>query len=135
MEIQEINEALLETLWEKARNSERLRQNFDLRTTPEDGSQRMLNALIPGTNVPIHQHENTSETIVCLKGRLDVVFYDQQPNGAFEETQRVTLDPSHGSFGIQIPQSAWHSVEVHTPSVIFEAKDGKFVGRCEETTK
>lgn len=129
MKIQKIDKALLEALWEKARTSERLRQNFDLRTTPEDTSQRMLNALMPGTKVPIHQHENTSETIVCLKGRLDVVFYDQQPDGGFEEMHRVTLDPCQGCYGAQIPMSAWHTVEVHTPSVIFEAKDGKFVSK------
>ena len=129
MEIQKIDKALLEALWEKARTSERLRQNFDLRTTPEDTSQRMLNALMPGTKVPIHQHENTSETIVCLKGRLDVVFYDQQPDGGFEVLQRVALDPCQGCFGAQIPMNAWHTVEVHTPSVIFEAKDGKFVSK------
>ena len=129
MDVQLINEELLEALSRQAKASERLRQNFDLRTTPEDTSQRMLNALIPGTRVPIHRHEDTSETIVCLKGRLDVIFYDQQPDGTFEETQRVPLNPCHGSFGIQIPQSAWHGVEVHAPSVIFEAKDGKFVSK------
>ena len=81
MNIQLINEELLAALQEKAKASERLRQNFDLRTTPEDGSQRMLNFLEPGTVVPIHRHEDTSETVICLKGKLDWIFY--------EELQRV----------------------------------------------
>ena len=77
MEIQLIDEALLLELHEKAAVSERLRQNFDLRTTPEDGSQRMLNALEPGTKVPIHRHLKTSESVICLEGCLDWVFYEE----------------------------------------------------------
>ena len=67
MDIQQINDYLLSVLHEKARGSERLRMNFDLRTTPEDTSQRMLNALEVGTRVPIHRHLKTSETVVCLE--------------------------------------------------------------------
>ena len=70
-----INKELLKGLHDKATGNERLHQNFDLRTTPEDGSQRMLNALEVGTKVLIHRHEETSETVVCLQGRLDVIFY------------------------------------------------------------
>jgi cupin fold WbuC family metalloprotein len=123
-----IDEALIEALWAKARSSERLRQNFDLRTTPADTSQRMLNALMPGTQVPIHRHEETTETVVCLKGRLEVVFFDQTEEGSFVETSRVELCPLQGKYGAQIPQGAFHTVEVHEPSCIFEAKDGKYVG-------
>lgn len=65
----------LAELHRKVQESERLRMNFDLRTTPEDGSQRMLNTLEVGTHVPIHRHEETSETVACLQGRLDVIFY------------------------------------------------------------
>ena len=79
MEIQLINEGLLSDMHEKAAESERLRQNFDLRTTPEDGSQRMLNVLEPGTKVAIHRHVKTSETVVCLEGCLDEVFYEELP--------------------------------------------------------
>ena len=158
MEIQEINEALLETLWEKARNSERLRQNFDLRTTPEDTSQRMLNCLEPGTQVPIHRHEDTSETVICLKGKLDWIFYEEllRPDGSsrseaakpsgkqseverpnmdaggpgrdFKEILRVIISPSDGQYGIQVPKGAWHTIEVHEPSCILEAKDGPYKG-------
>ena len=123
-----IDEALINALWDQARASERLRQNFDLRTTPEDTSQRMLNALVPGTQVPIHRHEETTETVICLKGRLEVVFFEQTEEGAFLETSRVELCPLQGKFGAQIPLGAFHTVEVKVPSVIFEAKDGKYVG-------
>ena len=122
-----IEEALIEALWAKARASERLRQNFDLRTTPEDTSQRMLNALLPGTKVAIHRHEETTETVICLRGRLDVVFFDQAGD-EFVETSRVALCPKEGRYGAQIPVGAWHTVEVHEPSCIFEAKDGKYLG-------
>ena len=121
-----IDEALINALWDQARASERLRQNFDLRTTPEDTSQRMLNALVPGTQVPIHRHEETTETVVCLKGRLEVVFFDQTEEGSFVETSRVELCPAKGAFGAQIPQGVFHTVEVKVPSVIFEAKDGAY---------
>ena len=74
LEIQLINEELLAALRLRAQGSERLRQNFDLRTTPADGSQRMLNVLEPGTKVLIHRHEETTETVICLKGRLECIF-------------------------------------------------------------
>jgi hypothetical protein len=142
MEIQLIDEALLLELHEKAAVSERLRQNFDLRTTPEDGSQRMLNALEPGTKVPIHRHLKTSESVICLEGCLDWVFYEEMAGvdtggpvhdgeTAADETQfaeiaRVRVCPREKVFGIQVPLGVWHSIEVHEPSTIFEAKDGKF---------
>ena len=76
MDVLEINFALLEELHEQACGSERLRMNKDLRTSSADGSQRMLNALQPGTKVPIHRHRETSETVICLYGRMEVVIYD-----------------------------------------------------------
>ena len=133
MDIQLINEELLEALSQQAKASERLRQNFDLRTTPEDTSQRMLNYLEVGTVVPIHRHEDTSETVICLKGRLDWIFYEELPNmdaggpgRDFKEILRVTISPSDGQYGIQVPKGAWHTIEVHEPSCILEAKDGAY---------
>ena len=130
MELIEINDNLLAALHLKAAASERKRMNQDLRTTAEDGSQRMLNALEVGTEVPVHRHLETSETTVCLQGCLDVVFYDLQPNGDGEtnmvEQKRVRLCPREGKYGVQIPLGAWHSVEVYEPSTIFEAKDGAY---------
>ena len=142
MDIQIINKDLLSDLHEKACESDRLRMNFDLRTSPADTSQRMLNALQPGTHVPIHRHLKTSETVICLEGCLDWVFYDELPNmdagGAihdgesaqdetyFVEIARFRVCPREGTFGVQVPQAAWHSVIVHEPSTIFEAKNGAY---------
>lgn len=144
MKIQLLDKDLLSELHQKAASNERLRQNFDLRTTAEDGSQRMLNALQPGTKVPIHRHLKTSETVVCLEGCLDWVFYEELPNmdaggsvhdgetaadeSQFVETARFRVCPREGLFGIQVPLGAWHSVVVHEPSTILEAKDGKYGG-------
>lgn len=119
----EINNALLEALHEQARVSERFRMNYDLRTSSTDGSQRMLNALQPDTKVPIHRHRETSETIICLQGCMDVVVYDD--HGV--ESLRLRLCPAEGKYGAQLPIGTWHSVEVYEPSTIFEAKDGAFV--------
>ena len=74
-----INEELLEGLHEEAKISERLRQNYDMRTSAEDGSQRMLNVMEPGTKVPIHRHLKTSESVICIEGRLDWVFFEEMP--------------------------------------------------------
>ena len=122
MDVLEINLALLEELHEQACASERLRMNKDLRTSSADGSQRMLNALQPGTRVPVHRHRETAETIICLQGCMDVVVYDDHA----VETHRMRLCPAEGKYGVQLPVGAWHSVEVYEPSTIFEAKDGAF---------
>lgn len=142
MGVQLINDRLLSVLHWKARESERLRMNFDLRTTVEDGSQRMLNALEVGTKIPIHRHLKTSETVICLEGCLDWVFYEELPNmdaggpihngemaadeTNFKETARFRVCPREGSYGIQVPLGAWHSVVIHEPSTILEAKDGAY---------
>ena len=140
MDIQLINDNLLSVLHWKAKENERLRMNFDLRTTAEDTSQRMLNALEPGTHVPIHRHLKSAETAICLEGCLDWVFYEELPNmdaggpvhdgevaadeRQFVEVARFRICPREQKYGIQIPLGVWHSIEVHEPSTIFEAKDG-----------
>ena len=132
MEIQLLNKELTGALHDKARANERLRMNFDLRTT----------ALEVGTRVPIHRHLKTSETVVCLEGCLDWVFYEEMAGvdtggpahdgetaadeTQFVETARLRVCPRDGVFGIQVPQGAWHSIEVHEASTIFEAKDGAY---------
>ncbi len=142
IEIQTINDNLLSVLHWKARENERLRQNMDMRTTAEDTSQRMLNVLEPGTKVAIHRHLKTAETVICLEGCLDEVFYEELPNmdaggpvhdgeraiieSEFKEVARVRLCPREQRYGVQVPQGVWHSVEVHEPSTTFEAKDGKY---------
>lgn len=143
LKIQLLNKGLLSALHENAKASPRLRMNFDLRTSAEDTSQRMLNALEVGTKVPIHRHLKTSETVICLEGCLDWVFYEELPNldaggpihdgetaqdkTNFKEIARFRVCPREGQFGIQVPLGAWHSVIVHEPSTIFEAKDGPYI--------
>ena len=118
----EINKYLLDELLAKAAASERKRMNYDLRTSPDDGGQRMLNALLPGSIVPIHRHPKSNENVLLLCGKLAAVLYDAEGN----ETERIHLDPSVGNFGCVVPAGAWHTVEVLEPSVIYEAKDGKY---------
>src|SRR5574344_1916244 len=117
-----INNELINNLFDKAVASERKRMNYDLRTSSNDGSQRMLNALLPGTVVPIHRHPHSNENVLLLCGKLVEVIYDAEGN----ETERIHLDPSVGNFGCVVPAGAWHTVEVLEPSVIYEAKDGKY---------
>ena len=131
----EMNKDFLNQLFEQAKVNPRLRQGFDLRTSPADSSQRMLNALLPGTVVPIHRHENTTETVICLCGKLDEVIYEEVDSqlspltgGRFREIERIHLCPAQAQYGCQVPKGAWHTVEVIEPSVIFEAKDGKYMG-------
>ena len=117
----------LDALMAAAAESPRLRMNHDLRNSPADTSQRMLNALLPGTVVPVHRHEDTAETVVCLRGRLWEVIYEEVDNN-FREVSRHLLCPAEGCHGMQVPASAWHTIEVLEPSVIFEAKDGAYRG-------
>ena len=120
----QIDKQLLDELFAKAEASERKRMNYDLRTSAEDGGQRMLNALLPGTCVPIHRHPMSNENVICLCGKLVEVVFDDNMN----ETVRYMLDPTIGNFGCVVPAGVWHTVEVLEPSVIYEAKDGKYGG-------
>lgn len=134
MDTLKINKEFLESLLSQVKDNPRLRQNYDLRTCEEDKSQRMLNALMPGTEVAIHRHPDSSESVVCLCGRMDVVVYDEvvtyvqdgedkMRKVSYNETERISLAPVEGKFGCSIPKGAWHTVEVFEPTVIFEAKD------------
>ena len=120
--IMEINKDLLAKLFEQAVVNPRLRQNLDLRTSTNDNSQRMLNALLPGTVVPIHRHPQSTENVFLLCGKIVEVICDENVN----EIERIHLDPTVGNYGCVVPQGAWHTVEVLEPSVIYEAKDGKY---------
>ena len=117
----------LDALMAAAAESPRRRMNHDLRNSAADTSQRMLNALLPGTVVPVHRHEDTAETVVCLRGRLWEVIYEEVDN-KFREVSRHLLCPAEGCHGMQVPAGAWHTIEVLEPSVIFEAKDGAYRG-------
>lgn len=144
-----IDKDFLGKLFEQATMNPRLRQSFDLRTSSADTSQRMLITLLPGTVVPIHKHEDTTESVICLCGKLDEVIYEEVvayenatsealPMGIdapdvtrkveYREVQRIHLCPAEAKYGCQIPKGAWHTVEVIEPSVIFEAKDGAYKG-------
>ena len=125
----EINKEFLGKLFEEAVENPRLRQNYDLRTSSADNSQRMLNALLPGTVVPIHRHPQSTENVFLLCGKIVEVICDE--NG--DEIERIHLDPTVGNYGCVVPQGAWHTVEVLEPSVIYEAKDGKYGGDGSET--
>ena len=118
----QIDKKLISELFDKAVVSDRKRMNYDLRTSADDNSQRMLNALLPGTEVPIHRHPNSNENVILLCGKLVEVLYDSEGN----EIERYHLNPSTGNFGCVVPAGAWHTVEVLEPSVIYEAKDGKY---------
>lgn len=125
-----INDQLLDDIQEKATESPRRRMNMDLRNSSEDKSQRMLNALLPGTVVPIHRHRDTSETTMIVRGKLFVVFY----NDLGAQTERYLLNPTTGNYGVQIPKGQWHAVEVIEPSTIFEVKDGPYLPITPEDT-
>ena len=125
----QIDKKLINDLFDKAVVSDRKRMNYDLRTSANDGSQRMLNALLPGSIVPIHRHPHSNENVLLLCGKLVEVIYDAEGN----ETGRIHLDSSVGNFGCVVPAGSWHTVEVLEPSVIYEAKDGKYGEDASET--
>ena len=116
------NHDFLDILLEQAKANPRLRTSYDLRTAPEEHSQRMLNALMPGTVVAIHRHPNSTEDVLCLRGRLDEIIYNDEGI----EIERIHLCPTEGKLGCVIPKGTWHSIEVYEPSVIYECKGGKY---------
>ena len=121
----DFDKEFLGKLLEQAMENPRLRQNFDLRTSSADTSQRMLNALQPGTEVPIHRHEKTAETVICLVGKLEEIIYEEVNEYAYETTSccddvirrksfievaRQILSPAEGKFGIQIQAMSKHRI-------------------------
>ena len=114
---------LLDDLTAQAKASPRLRMNLDLRTTPEDQSQRMLNALEPGTVLPIHRHPKTTEVVTILRGKAVQYLYDENGN----KTGQVLLEAGGECAGMSIERGQWHRIEcLETGTVIFEAKDGPY---------
>lgn len=138
----QIDKQFLQQLQDQAVVNPRFRQSFDMRNSEEDGSQRLLYALMPGTKVDIHRHPNSNETFVCLCGKVVEVLYEEDstlidfPMGMdaqyvvnskrLKESVRYMLDPSIGNFGCVVPKGAWHTVEVLEPSVVLETKEGKY---------
>ena len=128
-----IDTGFLDKLSRQAKESPRLRFAYDLRTTPKDNSQRMLNALEPCTIMHIHRHRNTSETMVMVCVKLIERFYDEKGNITEErlmvngEGFMVNGSSEESCSVVQIPAGQWHSLEVlESGTIIFEAKDGAY---------
>lgn len=118
-----LDKILLDTVSTEAKASPRLRIARDMRTTPADNSQRMLNAIEPGTELPIHRHRNSSESCIVLRGRAEEIFYDD----AGYITDRVEMQPGSDCVGVNIEKGRWHKiVSLESGTVIFEAKDGAY---------
>ena len=125
----QFNKHLLDELTAQAKASPRLRMNLDLRNTPADQSQRMLNALEPGTVMPIHRHRNTSETVVALRGKVKWLYYNDEG----ELTDTILVEAGGDICGLSVPMGQWHSIEcLESGSVILETKDGAWEAMKEE---
>ena len=116
-----IDQKILDSLTAAAKASPRMRMNYDLRNTPEDGSQRMLNAIEPGTVMPIHRHKSSSETVVCIRGHFEEYFYDE--SGALVDV----VDMVPGGAVLNVPIGQWHSLKsLESGTVLLECKDGAY---------
>ena len=118
-----IDQKIMDSLSQQAKESPRLRQAFDLRTSPNDSSQRILNAVEPGTILPIHRHRGSTETIIVLRGKVVQHYY----NDSGEKTASFELAPNSAQVGMSVPVGQWHALEsLEEGSVIFECKDGSY---------
>ena len=119
-----ITQAILDGLTEQAKSSPRLRMNFDLRDSDSDNSQRLLNAIGPGSPLPIHRHQNTSETMVCLRGKLQVEYYDELERICSDS---FILEPNGLNVAVSIPMGVWHTVHaLESGTCILEMKNGAY---------
>ena len=119
-----ITQALLDELTAKAKANPRLRMNLDLRNGADDQSQRMLNAIEPDSVVPIHRHQKSSETVVCLRGRVVEEYYDELERRC---TEAIELSPNGPVVALNIPAGQWHTLRsIESGSVILEVKDGAY---------
>lgn len=119
-----LDKKLLDDVSARAKASERLRMNYNLHEAMDSKAQRLFNALEPGTILPIHRHQHTSETYILIRGRIDVMFYNAQG----VEIERFALNAQEGNYGVHIPRGQWHTLEVlEHDTVIFEVKDGPYV--------
>lgn len=126
-----INQKLLDNLSAQAKANPRLRQAYDLRTTPNDSSLRILNAVKLGTVLPTHRHRGSTETIVCLRGKVVQHYFNENGN----KTASYELAPESAQVAMSVPVSQWHAFEsLESGSVIFEAKDGAYEPLTDEDT-
>lgn len=118
-----ITQTLLDGLTEQAKASSRLRMNYDLRNSENDQSQRMLNAIEPGSDIPIHRHQKSSETVVVVRGKIEEVFFD----ATGRVTDTIELVPDGPCFAINVPKGQWHTLHsLESGTVIMEVKDGPY---------
>lgn len=119
-----INDELLDEVSKKAKVSSRLRMNHNFHDSLDAKAQRLLNALEPGTILPIHRHQHTAETYILIRGKIKVMFYGD----GGDIIEKFMLDPLNGNYGVHIPQGQWHTLEVlESGTVIFEVKDGPYM--------
>ena len=122
--MERINKELLDSVSEKAKVSPRLRMNYNFHKSLDEKCHRFLNAVEPGTIVPIHKHPTKDETFVILRGKVKVTTHSDE--GAVIDS--VLLCPDNGQYGVNIPKGVWHTLEsLEVGSVIFECKEGPFV--------
>ena len=118
-----IDESLLTQLADEAKKSPRLRKNYNFHQSLQDKCHRFLNALEPGTEIPVHHHPTKDETFVILKGKVRVSTYND--DGELIET--CVISQESGIYGVDIPKNVWHGVECLVPSILLECKEGPFV--------
>lgn len=124
-----INNNILDQVTKQAKSSERLRMNYNLHDSLDAKAQRLLNALEPGTVLPIHRHRHTAETYIVLHGNIIVIFYDDNKI----PVEQHLISPEQGVYGVHIPAGQWHTLEVkESGTVIFEVKDGPYASLGEE---
>ena len=125
--MEHIDNAVIDGVFKEAKLSDKLRANYCLHTSPSDNIQKMLNVLIPGSRIPIHRHHNTCETLILLRGKAIVVYYDD----IMGEEERIVLSQDN-VLCIDIPKEKWHSVEIEEPVVLFEIKEGPYRPLCND---
>ena len=118
-----IDEQLISGVVEEAKKSTRLRKNYNFHQSLQDKCHRFINALEPGTFIPVHHHPDKDETFVILKGKVRVTTYND--DGQVLESSIISQD--NGTYGVDIPKNVWHGVECLEPSVLLECKEGPFV--------
>ena len=118
-----LDKELLDSITQKAKENPRLRMNHNLHDSLDSKVQRLFNALEPGTVLPIHRHQNTDETYILIRGKIEVIFYDDDKN----VIDRSIMCQEDGNFGVHIPKVTWHTIEImESGSVIFEVKEGPY---------
>ncbi len=118
-----LDKELLDSITQKAKESPRLRMNHNLHDSLDSKAQRLFNALEPGTVLPIHRHQNTDETYILVRGKIEVIFFNDDK----KITDRFVISQEEGTFGVHIPKGTWHTLEVlESGSVIFEVKEGPY---------